>query len=169
MDCRAFVPGYNNLIRAGNLGEGLRQAGDVLQPVFDTTRMMTNGNRRYQSGSGTNAPSGGISITGPAVAPAGSAQLKEVWWIRALGLRLASGASGTALGAHLAYGTLGGTEFMPISESVDIPINSQRALIIGIPDMILMPGDFIAFLPGPTNANVDYRWGILYDVLVGAP
>lgn len=160
MDIAAFAAGYNQLLQAGNMGEGLRQAADFLQPTMDLFNMLGAGRRRFIRGSG-NLISGD---TTQALVP-----LSEIWFVRHAGFVINTDATGTALGAYIGYlpagSGVGGTS-MPISPGLNVAVSSKGALTAK-PDLIALPGDQFTVRGNAVTATITYEFLIVYDLIKG--
>lgn len=163
MEIAAFARGLNQLLKAGNMGAGLRNAADVLAPVIDVRHMIGAQNRRFVSGTSANPPAGGLQVASPAVG--------EIWWVHYFGANIITDATGSTAGSFIGMRAAGsGAEWLPLTQGVDATfgVNSRRAVSCQ-PNLLSVPGDIWAIVPNQVSNNHTWEWAMLYDVYEGTP
>lgn len=159
MKVTVFAAGYLAAIGAQNLGVGISDAGDMLQPTIDIDRYLLLGKRRTVSGNST-LTAGSNTMTS---VPAG-----ETWNIVLAWLELNTGGADTVTASCLAHTSPqgGGAGLLGLTGVISVPINSRGSLVFQPSGGFLAPAETqihtrtLAVTGAPT-----YNWNLLVEVI----
>lgn len=163
MNISAFAKAWFAFIGAADLGQGIRQSSDYLQPVMDITNLLALSRRRVIS-------AGNVNMSAGTNFPAGfTVPDNETWILRHAYFEVTTGGVDTSIGSTLILVTPSGAGagILSLTGGVSPAINSRSTAVFTPPFFILEAKSQIGVRGGTVTGTPTFNLGALVEVIGG--